>query len=210
MDKKQQIKILNKTHMERWKENLLKIYGHEKGELIYNKAVLIFYELLENKVQQSKEILNKHLVYGIFPGLSLYEGLLACEIKQSEALNTIEKLFMNTAMKNAKLSSFFGKMPFFYTVLRKQIANMMINKYPKEGWHIKWVENSKELIAMDISKCFYYDILKSYGREELVKYYCKNDDYVFMNISPSVKWERKMTIGNGDSVCDFRLKKNYR
>jgi hypothetical protein len=36
----------------------------------------------------------------------------------------------------------------------------------------------------DVSRCFIYDTLKSYGREELTQFLCKTDDYLYESIAP--------------------------
>ena len=58
---------------------------------------------------------------------------------------------------------------------------------------------------MDITQCPYHTYLTELGCPEINKLFCDNDIYNYGNI-PGLEFIRTKTIGNGDELCDFRLR----
>ena len=65
------------------------------------------------------------------------------------------------------------------------------------------MQNDKNAVRFNMNSCFYYDTLKKCGAPELTVSFCKVDDYIYGDMSRYVKWQRTMTIGRGDTHCDF-------
>jgi hypothetical protein len=70
-----------------------------------------------------------------------------------------------------------------------------------------WIENSAELVAFDIHRCFYLDVLTAYDAPELTPLYCHLDDLLVENVSPYMRWARTQTLGRGGVCCDFRYRR---
>ena len=98
-----------------------------------------------------------------------------------------------------------GRFPFFYHLMRLFARPMMRASYPAEGWDMEWVEVSSDAVAFNIHRCFYLEILTSYGAAELTSLYCWIDDLLFDGVSPQVRWERSKTLARGDDCCTFRF-----
>jgi hypothetical protein len=204
MDQETQ-KILQRCQLNRWKKDLILKFGSEKGAIIHQNALAKYEELLGARKIQTNQVLDRHLIYMILPPLALYESLLSSGLEKPQALETIDHLQDESLQKSAKALARLGHLPFFYTIFRKMIPKNTKQIYPPEGWDIHWIENSNRRIAYDVNRCFIHEIFKSYGREELTYLICKTDDIMHTNISPSIRWERTKTIGNGADICDFRF-----
>ncbi len=199
--------VLHKTHIPKWENELIAEYGKESGLNIYNTVCLKYDELLKKRKPELNKALENHLIRGILPTLAIYEAFLSHGFKQREALDRIDILYRFSTRRQARLYTALGYLPFFFQILRKVIISVMKNHYPHEGWETIWIENSQDLIAFDIRRCFYLDLFESYGRKELTQCCCNVDDCLYQNMSKSVAWERIKTLGRGDELCNFRFRK---
>jgi hypothetical protein len=200
-------KILGETHIPKWRKELIACYGKATGVKLYTAACMKFEELLAGRKPQPNKALTIHLLRGILPTLAMYETLLSHGLEQKDALDAIDRLYRVSTRAQARFYAALGRLPFFFAILRMASVATMKKYYPPEGWDTTWIENSKALIAWDMRRCFYLDTLASYGRKELTRCCCSVDDCLYENISPSVVWERTMTLGRGDEVCNFRCRK---
>jgi len=74
-----------------------------------------------------------------------------------------------------------------------------------ESWDIEWVEANEKQVAFNMQGCFYYNALTEYNAAGLTPVFCDLDDLIYDNVSSHLRWERKGTLGRGDSLCDFRF-----
>lgn len=146
--------------------------------------------------------LRWHLVEGILPGLAFYQVLRGNGESQASGLGiidqTFEKLFSDKLAQMKRL----GNIPFIYPLLRAYIKTAM-RQYPSDGWNLEWVQNDKKAIRFDMKSCYYFDTLARLGAPELTASFCKVDDFIYGNMSSRVRWSRSMTIGRGNTYCDF-------
>lgn len=174
------------------------------GEHQYGQAKRKYSDLYANFDLPDNPKLKWHLVEGILPGLALYQILRENGESQTSALGIIdqifEKLFSNKLAQMKKL----GNIPFIYPLLRAFIKTAM-RQYPRDGWNLEWVQNDKNAIRFHMKSCYYFDILVRLGAPELTASFCKVDDFIYGNMSPYVKWSRSMTIGRGNTHCDFEF-----
>ncbi len=163
--------------------------------------------LFANRTIYENKALNTHMTQHILPGIALYDTFLNSGSSQAEALTKFALFNQIYFRKMASAYRLLGKLPMFYSLLRVLTKKSMSVTYPCAGWTTKWLENSSSTIAFDVSCCFFQNVLRSYKREELLKYFCLIDDEVYGNMSNRVKWARTKTLGRGDLICDFRFLK---
>ncbi len=177
---------------------LLPIIGDGKYEQIYKR----YCDLYSNHNFPENSILKWHLIEGILPGLAIYQILRESGESQGSALvivdQSFEKLFSDQQIMMRKL----GNLPFIYPILRLYIKPAML-RYPPAGWTLEWIQNDNNAIRFNMTSCFYYDTLTKYSVPELTASFCKVDDFIYDKMSPEIKWERSLTIGKGDTHCDF-------
>ena len=73
------------------------------------------------------------------------------------------------------------------------------------GFKNVFYPKKKGEFCMDITQCPYHTYLTELGCPEINKLFCDNDIYNYGNI-PGLEFIRTKTIGNGDELCDFRLR----
>ncbi len=105
-------------------------------------------------------------------------------------------LFLKIATKRQLFTDKFHK---------KTLQNSQLSK--TTSYPIKW-EFSHEIINADeylttYTRCGLCELAKKENCFELAKYFCKID-YIIYDCMGAVL-DRKMTIANGDSVCDFHV-----
>ena len=122
-------------------------------------------------------------------------------------MDLVEAAFTEWVAPNRRFMERLGRLPFFYGLMRVLVKPMMRRTLPAAGWETEWVEISGNVLAFNMTRCFYLDVLEGYGVPELTALYCKMDDLIYEDVSPYVKWDRKRTLGRGDECCDFRYER---
>lgn len=174
---------------------------------VFMKAQGRYLELLANCERPTNPALHKHLVEQILPGLALYQVLLAEGFAQEAVQRIIDSAFATRIKSRRKTMALWGRLPFFYTLIRLLIRKNMRADFPPEGWDIEWVEVSSKAVAFNVHQCFYLKVLTSYGAAELTRSFCRIDDLIFENLSPHLRWERTMTLGQQGTCCDFHFRR---
>jgi hypothetical protein len=172
------------------------------GEEYYKQIIARYRNLYSNHDLPQNPYLQWHLIEGILPGLAFYQILRERGESQASALMIIDQAFEHLFSDNVSKMKKFGGLPFVYHLLRLFIKPVM-RQNPPEGWKTEWIQNDKFAIRFNMKSCFYYDVLSQYGAPELTASFCRVDDLTYDNMSSGVLWQRTMTIGRGDSYCDF-------
>ncbi len=162
-------------------------------------------ELYAERMQYPERALQKHLDESILPGLALYQALQAQGYDTEPALVLVERAFEAWGAVGQKGMSKLGRLPFFYQLLRLLTRWVMRGSFPPQGWDTEWVEVSSQVVAFNLHRCFYLDVLTEYGAPELTPFYCRLDDLIYEEVSPYMRWGRTKTLGRGDDCCDFRF-----
>jgi len=76
--------------------------------------------------------------------------------------------------------------------------------YDNDYFKIKTVIDDDQQFGIDINRCLMFEILEKNGHPELGPVLCKYDYILAENVSKWVSFERKETIADGHSRCDFR------
>ncbi|WP_051563480.1 L-2-amino-thiazoline-4-carboxylic acid hydrolase [Butyrivibrio sp. LB2008] len=171
-------------------------------------------EIWKNATDKLEKIMTEHsnLPKGvaahtdrvIFPAAALYLSM-----KEKDADKAFEVI--RVAMKNkseqsgaslARAAKFPGFTRFFLAmwgpVARKSFGEA-------SGFKNVFYPKKKGEFCMDITQCPYHTYLTELGCPEINKLFCDNDIYNYGNI-PGLEFIRTKTIGNGDELCDFRLR----
>jgi hypothetical protein len=179
--------------------------GEAKAAEIVQAAGRRYDELYAQRTEYVNRALRQHLEESILPGIALYQALMDDPDTLQRAMALVERVCTDWAVPNRQRMERLGRLPFYYTLMRVVIKPMMRVNFPAEGWETEWVENSGEAVAFNMRRCFYLDVLDSYGVPELTTQYCRMDDLVYDGTSSKVQWARTKTLGRGDDCCDFRF-----
>jgi hypothetical protein len=179
----------------------------DKAHQIVSKAGERYNDLYAERKRYDNRALRQHLEGNILPGIALYQTLLDDPDTQQRSMDLVRAAFGEWAIANRRPMERLGRLPIFYGLMRAVIKVVMRLNFPAEGWETEWVETSGDEISFNMTRCFYLDVLDSYGVPELTAQYCRMDDLVYEDVSPHVKWDRKHTLGRGEECCDFRFER---
>ena len=136
------------------------------------------------------------------PGLALYQVLLEEGAARPAALEETGRL-LALDIPQARLIPWVIRLPGYFSIFRWLVRIEMKWMYPREGWQLRWFQDDDSAIDFHIYRCFYLDVLTSYGAPELTPLFCRLDDLLGDAMAPAIQWRRLKTLGRGDEVCDF-------
>lgn len=198
---------IDKTTIPFLREDCIKEFGAEQGELLYRNAERIYQELLDQTDDKGNEIVREHLQGKLFPPIAYYKALLAGGYSKDDAIAYVKKETHKAATVRKEEMQGLAKMPFAYTVYRMGVKKHMKKNFPDEGWETEWVCCNRKEIHFNLHRCIYWDMTNLHKCPELCCVYCENDDIAFSGLLPKIRFQRSGTLGNGSSCCDFHFMK---
>ncbi len=188
-----------------WTDQLTQKFGDVKASVLAGQVQKRYGELAAGRPYFKQRALRQHLENHILPGLALYQVLKEDLRDQAAALAVVDDLFAAAMAESpeCKQLMLMARLPdpFSWMSLASRLQISMA--YPKEGWTMKTVVNTRDVLGFDTTHCIYIDVLNSYHAPELAPSFCANDDYLMKDI-PFARFEHTMTLGQGDPVCNFR------
>ncbi len=189
-----------------WRRELAAQLGAGPAADLLARVEARYAELYRDRTHYDHPALRDHLTKNILPGMALYLTLRAASCEE-EALQTTERLLAADLARQRRLLEMLGRLPFFFFLLRAMTRRFMGRNFPPEGWQVEWPDEGPDVVAFDIKRCFYLDVLTEYDAPQLATVYCRLDDIVYEDVSPYVRWERTRTLARGDGCCDFRFRR---
>jgi hypothetical protein len=162
-------------------------------------------DLYQTRRRTQHPALRLHLEKNILPGLALYQVLREQHPTQAAALQQTGSL-LELTLSQGRLIPWMKRLPGYFSIFRWLIRTEMKWFYPREGWQLRWLQDDDSAIDFHIYRCFYLDVLTSYGAPELTQQFCRLDDVLGEAMAPAIEWRRFMTLGRGNEVCDFCFK----
>lgn len=193
------------TNLDFLHDDLVQIYGCERGEALYAAALEKYQELVESKATYENEVMNRHIFKSIFPAMALYFSLMDNGFSKEAALQATLKETQHNAQRKKAENSKLAKIPFSYSLFKMFVKSHMTKNFPSQGWDIVWKRLDAQEIHFDMTRCIYKDICSEYGCPELCTVFCQNDITAFAGYLPKIKFERTGTLGEGCDKCDFHF-----
>lgn len=194
---------LGHTNLPFLKADCTEIFGAERGERIFGKAIEIYDGLVRGADLRGSAAIGRHMTEKLFPAMSYYKALQA--FGEADALGLVRRETRKAALLNKQKNEKFAGMPFVYALYRMGVKKYMAKYFPPEGWRIEWVRCDGREIHFDLHSCLYHELCVRNGCPELCAVYCENDDISFSGLLPKIRFERSGTIGNGAMYCDFHF-----
>ncbi len=186
-----------------WQRALIEKHGEVQGAILAARIQARYQALYDERPHFTHPALRWHLEQKILPGLALYQVLSKENSDQEAVLAEVGSLLAIGSSAFSRFVNMYRYLPLPFAVMRQMFKASLL-AFPRQGWDIEQVENSKTSFAFNIHRCFYLDVLRAYGAPELTALYCRLDDLLYASWSPSIRWERTKTLGRGDDCCDFR------
>ncbi len=187
------------------KEFLIKIYGRKKGGLIANSTLERFVEICKENADEAKAM-HSHTRAKIYPCISLLDAQVKHGVSREDALAFNFKFIEWRSYRAANFVAKIMKIPGIYKKMPVMFGNMTKKKFGvKQNFDAVFYEISPKEMRFNMTKCPYSELCTKYGYPEITKAFCRGDDIVYGNMHPKLIWGRTKTIGDGDTVCDFKL-----
>ncbi len=190
-------------HLKAWQKALIEKHGEIQGAFLAAQTKARYKALYDGRPYFTHPALRWHLEQKILPGLALYQVLSEQESNHEAVLAEVGSLLEIGLRAYSRFVNLYTYLPLPFTVMRQMFKASLL-AFPRQGWDIEQVENSRTSFAFNIHRCFYLDVFTAYGAPELTALYCRLDDLLYAHWSPSISWERTKTLGRGDDCCDFR------
>jgi hypothetical protein len=190
-------------NLKTWQRALIEKHGEIQGAFLAARIQTRYQALYDERPHFTHPALRWHLEQKILPGLALYHVLSEQDSNHDAVLAEVGSLLEIGLRAFSRCVNVYRYFPLPFTVMRQMFKASLL-AYPRQGWDIEQVENSKTSFAFNVHRCFYLDVFTAYRAPELTALYCRLDDLLYAAWSPSIRWERTKTLGRGDDCCDFR------
>jgi hypothetical protein len=198
-------------NLKTWRQALIEKHGEVQGSILAARTQARYEALYNERPHFTHPALRWHLKQYLLPGLALYQVLSQESSDQETVLAEVSSLLaqgsvfraFRTSLKLHMLPLKLHLPPLPFALFQWAVRTSLLI-YPREGWRLDQIEQSKDSIAFTFSRCFYLDVLRAYGAPELTPFYCQLDDLAYAEVFPAIRWERTKTLGRGDDCCDFR------
>ena len=181
---------------------LTEFYAVPTSERLVAKAQAYYEQFLaqhaDDEYQHQRDLLNGR----ILPGLSIYKALRDENDSQEKVLAEVETLFRGVFLKKMIAGvRLLNHLPDPFPIVKPVLKRMTIEAYLPGSQEI--ITDSADCFAINIYRCFIFDILTQHNAPELTRLYCATDDWL-AEAMPKISWERTKTLGCGHDCCDFR------
>ena len=198
------MKLMDGKYALAYKREMEKVFSKPEADLLWNTAESAYQRLLEENPNQP-EAVAKHTRGNIFPAIAVYKTVaakypaFAMKILENGAA-AVSKV---RGSQYAKLLRIPGLKGVFLKIFSKGVKSGF---GPEAGFSHEFMTDSNRELAFHVTKCPYKDYCDRYGCGEIVRVFCKNDEYAYGNLQ-GIRFIRTQTLGTGGSCCDFRLKR---
>ena len=198
------VRILNNdTGFKNMKKELVKRYGRDIAESIWQKAGANLEELSTRYAELPKEV-KIHTDGNMFRNAALYMAIKT--EYPDEAMEILQDGAKAEGLRMAKLFTAISKIPGVKWLVLPIFSKMLDSFFGEEaGFKSIRHSSGKDEVRFDIIQCPYCKYLTEIGCPELVHISCDIDEYIYGNFS-GFEFKRKGTIGTGFDKCDFCLK----
>lgn len=184
------------------KDYLIKRFGKNQGEDLYQKTIVRLRLLLANTRDKS-ETQMKTLKNTIMPRIALYQ-ILQDEKSKEEAYQVIKEYMTDVVCaKMKKQYSLIEKVPLFPLIFQKIFITTVMKS---DNWEAECVREDKTGFQINIHKCLWHDACVENGCPELTRIFRECDDVNYGSLH-KIRFSRKGSIGMGSNICDFQFSK---
>jgi hypothetical protein len=185
---------------------LKKSFSSAEAEVVLSSFTKRFTELYETIKEKNNETQVFHGINPIFV-ISLEESLSAKGKDKKQVLEHVLAIYSimleDLVLEPQRRFMSSSKNPWSTFIEDTRKGNQKI--YGNEYFKLQEVSATEEELAFDINRCFYQEIFKQFGREDLGPIMCEYDSIVAENVAKWVRFEREETIAEGFPRCTFRF-----
>jgi hypothetical protein len=182
--------------------HLSSYFEEAQAKRILSEIQKTYIELVKTTSQAAHGSQWRLFLKRVAPAIAIYTVLGKEEIASAKAIEWIDTLFQEVLFKVQKQGmKLVGKLPDPYPLVRYSLRAMSRNSYLPNSEQI--IEDSDNCFAMNVKRCYYFDMMQRYNVPELTACFCHTDDWLSA-MMPKVTWHRTSTLAQGTDHCDFR------
>ncbi len=187
------------------KTHLISTYGKTLGNTIAEASIRRF-EALCTENEDEPKAMHPHTHVKIYPCIAVIDAQIKNGISRENALAFMFDFIKFRSLNAAKFVKKLMKIPLIYKKMPRMFGTMTKKNFgTRQNFDAVYHEISDKQMHFDMIKCPYHDICTKYGYPEITTAFCRGDDIVYGDMHPKLIWGRTKTIGDGDSVCNFKL-----
>lgn len=198
------MKLIESKYAKAYKQQIEHMFSKSEADTLWENAEAIFHKLIEENPNQS-EAAAKHTYASIFPAIAIYKT-----ISPKYPDKAIEILKNGTAAISQKADQQYARLvrlPFFKGIFMKCFSKGVKSGFGSEaGFSHEFITDSNKCLVFNVTRCPYQDYCEKYECGEIVRIFCRNDEYAYGNL-PGIKFTRMQTLGAGGDCCDFKLER---
>lgn len=191
---------MNIKQQKQIKSFLVKEFGKDKGNILFDKEDKLLGILIGNTRNKSKNQM-KTLAKTILPRIALYQVLLKDDISKEKAYEYMRKYMLDrVAAKKYKSMAKMELIPGFYSIYSNIFLKIMRTTDLQKS-----VQNhDKDYFDVTIKQCLWHTACAENGCVELCRLFCDVDDVTYGRLK-KIGFTRTKTLGYGGDCCDFHF-----
>ena len=192
-------------HAGPWRTLLARWYGAATAGVLIGRARSEYAALAGAADRPRHPVLAYHVTQQIWPALAVYRSLLAAGVNREESLARLLDLVWATLGPLYRLSlAWLRLIPDPFGAWRGAVKTAMTTIFPPAGWRRRPIADDATHYGFDIVACIYLETLSACGAPELTAVFCEADERLAGLLPAGIRWERRGTLGMGQTHCDFR------
>jgi hypothetical protein len=163
----------------------------------------VVYDRMVDKVPWPDQQVNRaYLVFIILPWAAIYTVLRERGRTEQEAVETVTRAALAGAAVERMATGLLLRTAAGRRRFMRSVPHLAF-LFPAPTWEYTWVERSDNRVAFDITRCYALDTFRRLDAAPAAVAVCADDDYVFADLCPHLRFSRTGTLAMGARRCDF-------
>lgn len=142
------------------------------------------------------------LVFILLPWAALYTALREHGRTEQEAVDTVTRAALVGAALERMATGLLLRTTLGRRLFMRELPHL-VGLFLGPAWEFTWVQRSDNRVAFDITRCYALETLRLLDAAPVAVAVCADDDYVFADLCPHLRFSRTGTLAMGAPRCDF-------
>ena len=162
----------------------------------------VVYDRMVDKVPWPDQQVNRaYLVFIILPWAALYTVLRERGRTEQEAVETVTRAALAGAAVERMATGLLLRTAPGRRLFLRGVPHLAF-VFPAPAWEYA-VERSEKRVAFDVTRCYALETFRRLDAAPATVAVCADDDYVFADLCPQLRFSRTGTLARGAPRCDF-------
>ncbi len=143
------------------------------------------------------------LVFDILPAAAVYKALTEHGRTSEEAVAVVTRALLGLPHLPTQALRLLLRTPRGRRFFMRHLVPAVKRLFPAAGWDVVWRERSPDRVAVDVTRCFFVDMMRRLGTSPVSLAYCAMDEAISSNLSSHLRYSRSATLAMGATRCEF-------